>query len=79
MLYSSGYRYYLTAIERNSHWLKAFPMANMEAETVARAIYKGWITRFGCQELKMRRSVPIVPYTIANAIDRYKTNSNYVV
>lgn len=50
MPYSSGYRYCLTSVDRFTRWPEAFPMENMEASTVARTFYNGWISRFGCPE-----------------------------
>lgn len=47
MPYSDGCRYCLTCVDRFTRWPEAFPIPNQEAETVARAFYQGWITRFG--------------------------------
>jgi len=38
---SEGKRYCLTCIDRFTHWPKAFPMEDQEAETVARVFYEG--------------------------------------
>lgn len=44
---SQGKRYAITCVDRFTRWPKVFPMHNIEAATVARALYDGWISRFG--------------------------------
>ena len=44
---SEGYQYCLTMIDRYSRWPEAVPILNIEAATVARAIYDTWVARFG--------------------------------
>ena len=40
-------QYCLTVIDRFSRWPTALPMADMHAETVAKALVEGWICMFG--------------------------------
>lgn len=43
-------RYLITMIDRYTHWPEAFPVSEISAETVAKVVYGGWISRFGCPE-----------------------------
>lgn len=45
-----GYRYCLTLIDRFSRWLEAIPLKSIDANTVCRAFFNGWISRFGSPE-----------------------------
>ena len=44
---SRGAKYLLTAIDRNSRWIKVYPLENIEAATVTDMFIREWISRFG--------------------------------
>lgn len=44
---SHGYTYLMTMIDRTSRWPEAVPTTNIMAETIAKALIAGWISRFG--------------------------------
>lgn len=44
---SDGYRYCVTLIDRYTRWPEVIPIADIRAETVAMAVFKDWIARFG--------------------------------
>jgi transposase InsO family protein len=45
--YSRDYRYLLTVVDRFSRLPEAYPLKNIEAETVAQKLFSGWICRYG--------------------------------
>ena len=44
---SNGFTYLLTCIDHFTRWPEAISLANITADTVAKAFVNGWIARFG--------------------------------
>ena len=44
---SEGFTYLLTIIDRYSRWLEAVPLADISAQTCARALLRHWVSCFG--------------------------------
>ncbi|GFW68247.1 hypothetical protein TNCV_1881271 [Trichonephila clavipes] len=44
---ASEYRYCVTVVDHFTRWPEALPVTEIRAETVANALYRGWISKFG--------------------------------
>ena len=50
LIVSEGMRYLFTIIDRFSRWTEAIPIPDLSSSTIIRALYDGWICRFGLPE-----------------------------
>jgi cleavage and polyadenylation specificity factor subunit 1 len=48
---SSGKRFMLTMMDRETRWIEVAPLRTVTAETVARAFYQYWVARYGVPEV----------------------------
>ena len=44
---TNGYQYILVAVDHFSRWVEAYPLQNIRADTVVRALVNNWVSRFG--------------------------------
>jgi cleavage and polyadenylation specificity factor subunit 1 len=47
---SAGYIYWLTAVDRFTHWPEVMLIPDSTADSVARPLLAGWISHFGCPQ-----------------------------
>lgn len=48
---SETFSYCLTMIDRFSRWVEAIPIREITTQTIARAFFDSWVSRFGCPKI----------------------------
>jgi len=80
LLTSHGKKYCITVVDQFTLWPKAYPVATITAETVAKQLVRQWIARFGApariitDQGRQFRTIQAV-----NSIDRNATSENHSI
>ncbi|KAG8196266.1 hypothetical protein JTE90_023821 [Oedothorax gibbosus] len=79
---SEGFRYCLTCVDRFSKWPEAFPLVDITAQSVARALYTGWIVRFGPppkDDDRPRNAVRVIALRCPNQVPWHQPTSYFAI